>query len=74
MRKSKVKTGCRQTPSQRLELYAGKLARTVLRGPGVGNHVRLPNRGYRLLACGEPAQSGRSMKQEPTEATTQITA
>ncbi|RJG02759.1 RNA-guided endonuclease InsQ/TnpB family protein [Noviherbaspirillum sedimenti] len=25
--------------------------------------------GYRLLACGESAQSGRSMKQEPTEAT-----
>ncbi|CAB4201997.1 hypothetical protein UFOVP1361_20 [uncultured Caudovirales phage] len=31
-------------------------------------------RGYRLLACGESAQSGRSMKQEPTEVTTQITA
>ncbi|MFZ3285876.1 MAG: transposase, partial [Telluria sp.] len=28
-------------------------------------------RGYRLLACGEPAQSGRSANQEPTEATTQ---
>ena len=27
--------------------------------------------GYRLLACGESAQSGRSMKQEPAEATTQ---
>lgn len=27
-------------------------------------------RGHRVLACGEPAQSGRSMKQEPTEATT----
>ena len=26
-------------------------------------------RGYRLLACGESAQSGRSAKQEPTEAT-----
>jgi len=31
-------------------------------------------RGYRLLACGEPAQSGRSMKQEPAEATAQIIA
>ena len=30
--------------------------------------------GYRLLACGESVQSGRSMKQEPTEATTQIAA
>ncbi|NHZ38526.1 RNA-guided endonuclease InsQ/TnpB family protein, partial [Massilia rubra] len=26
-------------------------------------------RGHRVLACGESAQSGRSMKQEPTEAT-----
>lgn len=26
-------------------------------------------RGYRVLACGEPAQSGHSVKQEPTEAT-----
>ena len=26
-------------------------------------------RGQRLLACGEPVQSGRSMKQEPAEAT-----
>ncbi|WP_150695103.1 RNA-guided endonuclease InsQ/TnpB family protein [Pandoraea terrae] len=31
-------------------------------------------RGHRVLACGESAHSGRSMKQEPTEATTQITA
>ena len=31
-------------------------------------------RGYRVLACGETAQLGRSMKQEPAEATTQITA
>ena len=28
-------------------------------------------RGYRVLACGELAQSGRSVKQEPAEATTQ---
>jgi putative transposase len=28
-------------------------------------------RGHRVLACGETAQSGRSVKQEPTEATTQ---
>lgn len=28
-------------------------------------------RGYRVLACGEPVRSGRSMKQEPAEATTQ---
>jgi putative transposase len=26
-------------------------------------------RGYRVIACGEPAQSGRSVKQEPAEAT-----
>lgn len=30
-------------------------------------------RGYRLLACGEPVQSDRSVNQEPTEATAQIT-
>ena len=31
--------------------------------------INILERGYRLLACGEPVQSGRSMKQEPTEAT-----
>ncbi|MEO8838169.1 MAG: transposase [Herbaspirillum sp.] len=31
--------------------------------------INVLERGYRLLACGEPVQSGRSMKQEPTEAT-----
>lgn len=31
--------------------------------------INVLERGYRLLACGEPAQLGRSMKQEPTEAT-----
>ena len=36
--------------------------------------INVLERGYRLLACGEWAQSGRSMKQEPTEATAQITA
>ena len=36
--------------------------------------INVLERGYRLLACGEPARSGRSMKQEPTEATAQITA
>ncbi|MHB1201318.1 MAG: RNA-guided endonuclease InsQ/TnpB family protein, partial [Polaromonas sp.] len=36
--------------------------------------INVLERGYRLLACGESAQSGRSMKQEPTEATSQITA
>lgn len=36
--------------------------------------INILERGYRLLACGESAQSGRSMKQEPTEATTQIIA
>ena len=35
--------------------------------------INVLERGYRLLACGESAQSGRSMKQEPTEATAQIT-
>ena len=32
--------------------------------------ISVLERGYRLLACGESAQSGRSVKQEPTEATT----
>ncbi len=47
---------------------------------GYDNHadvvgaINVLERGYRLLACGEPAQSGHSKKQEPTEATTQITA
>ncbi|MHB8253556.1 MAG: RNA-guided endonuclease InsQ/TnpB family protein [Acidiferrobacter sp.] len=31
--------------------------------------INILERGYRLLACGESAQSGHSMKQEPTEAT-----
>ncbi|MEB0033056.1 transposase [Undibacterium sp. RTI2.1] len=31
--------------------------------------INILERGYRLLACGESVQSGRSMKQEPTEAT-----
>jgi len=31
--------------------------------------INVLERGYRLLACGEMAQSGRSRKQEPTEAT-----
>ena len=30
--------------------------------------INVLERGYRLLACGERAQSGHSMKQEPTEA------
>jgi putative transposase len=34
--------------------------------------INILERGYRLLACGEPPQSGRSMKQEPAEATMQI--
>jgi putative transposase len=29
--------------------------------------INVLERGYRLLACGESAQSGRSVKQEPTE-------
>ena len=36
--------------------------------------INVLERGYRLLACGESAQSGRSVKQEPTEVTAQITA
>lgn len=36
--------------------------------------INVLERGYRLLACGESVQSGRSMKQEPTEATARITA
>ncbi|MBV8667281.1 MAG: transposase [Burkholderiaceae bacterium] len=35
--------------------------------------INVLERGYRLLACGEPAQSGRSVKQEPTEATRKST-
>ena len=35
-------SGCRKMPWQRLELYAGKLARTVLRGLGAGNRAWLP--------------------------------
>ena len=31
--------------------------------------INILERGYRLLACGESVQSGRSMKQEPTEVT-----
>ena len=31
--------------------------------------INVLERGQRLLACGEPVQSGRSMKQEPAEAT-----
>lgn len=36
--------------------------------------INVLERGYRLFACGEPAQSGRSTKQEPAEATTQVIA
>lgn len=31
--------------------------------------INILERGHRLLACGEPVRLGRSMKQEPTEAT-----
>jgi len=33
--------------------------------------INVLERGYRLLACGAPAQSGHAKKQEPTEATAQ---
>jgi putative transposase len=36
--------------------------------------INILERGFRLLACGEPALSGRSAKQEPAEATTQCIA
>ena len=36
--------------------------------------INILERGYRLLACGESVQQGRSVKQEPTEATAQFTA
>src|ERR1700693_5515671 len=36
-------SGCRKMLWQRLELYAGKLARTVLRGLGAGNRAWLPS-------------------------------
>ena len=52
-------SGCRKMPWQRLELYAGKLARTVLRGLGAGNRAWLPSDvrsdartiGFRLLVA-----------------------
>ena len=34
--------------------------------------INILERGHRLLACGELAQSGRSVKQEPTEATQEV--
>ena len=36
--------------------------------------INILARGHRVLACGEPVQSGRSGKQEPTEATQAIAA
>jgi putative transposase len=36
--------------------------------------INVLERGHRLLACGETAQSGRSVKQEPAEGITQIIA
>ena len=36
--------------------------------------INILARGHRVLACGEPVQSGRSMKQEPTEATQAVFA
>jgi len=36
--------------------------------------INILARGHRALACGEPVQSGRSMKQEPTEATQAVSA
>ena len=37
-------------PKKRLELYAGKLARTVLRGPGGSNAIRLPDQALETKA------------------------
>ncbi len=36
--------------------------------------INILARGHRVLACGEPVQSGRSMKQEPAEATRALAA
>jgi len=36
--------------------------------------INILARGHRVLACGEPVQSGRPVKQEPTEATQAIAA
>lgn len=36
--------------------------------------INVLERGQRLLACGGTVQLGRSMKQEPTDATTQSIA
>ena len=36
--------------------------------------INILERGQRLLACGEPVQSGCSKKQEPTEATQALAA
>jgi putative transposase len=33
--------------------------------------INILARGHRVAACGEPAQSGRSVKQEPAEASMQ---
>ena len=41
---------------------------------GLRARVGLLAAGHTVLACGETVQSDRSMKQEPTEATTQLTA
>jgi hypothetical protein len=47
-------TGFRKEPYQRLELYDGKLSRTVLRGQRDGNIPALPD--YRLIAQANPSQ------------------
>jgi putative transposase len=36
--------------------------------------INILERGHRSIACGEWAQSGRSVKQEPAEATAQFSA
>lgn len=54
----------RQTQAQFLCVQCGYANNADIVGA-----INVLERGYRLLACGEPVQSGRSKKQEPTEAT-----
>ncbi len=69
-------------PMQRLQAFRFELMQALFVCVQWGcknnaDHVGASNileRGQRLLACGEPVQSGRSKKQEPTEATQALAA
>ncbi|NTU85898.1 MAG: transposase, partial [Chloroflexales bacterium] len=49
----------RRRAFERLELYAGKLARTVLRGRGGGNAALLPDTSQACSCCGHIARNNR---------------